>query len=109
LNPHEGVTPCLVNVYQFRHYPPVPLDGVEPSTPALSRQCSPAELQGQVNAGQATCERVPLRNVTDFVVGLIVGGIVCGWAGLKMGGARAFMRLGRYEYRERQRRIGEGD
>jgi hypothetical protein len=47
--------------------------------------------------------------VTDFVVGLIVGGIVCGWAGLKMGGARAFMRLGRYEYRERQRRIGEGD
>jgi hypothetical protein len=72
---------------------------------ALSR----TELQGQVNAGQATCERVPLRNVTDFVVGLIVGGIVCGWAGLKMGGARAFMRLGRYEYRERQRRIGEGD
>ena len=40
-----------------------------------------------------------------FLFGIIVGGVVCGYLGLKIGPYWALYKLGQYELRERQRRI----
>jgi hypothetical protein len=41
-----------------------------------------------------------------FVAGLITGGVIFGYLGLRLGGMRAFMRLGRVEYNKRRRDAG---
>jgi hypothetical protein len=59
-----------------------------------------------VNAGQATDGSVPSEDVNEFWVGFIVGGVACGWVGLKVGGRIFFRRLTEAEHKIRLQRAG---
>src|ERR1700733_9368422 len=59
-----------------------------------------------VNAGQATDGSVPSEDVNEFWVGFIVGGIACGYTGLKIGGHLFFRRLTEAEHDIRLERAG---
>lgn len=45
-------------------------------------------------------------DVTDFWIGFILGGFVCGWIGLKIGGGLAIARVSRIAHNDLRRRAG---